>query len=123
MSKIEKTLVYDFDKLLTLIEEGVVNTSKTATLEEATDFQSGNARCSIRVFERYSLTGSNRLSLSVTLFRNGDEPIHLSAITSGGAETAFFSYNTFGEIKFLDKFTEILCSDPQIGNQLKDSTE
>ena len=39
MSKIEKTLVYDFDKLLTLIEEGVVNTSKTATLEEATDFQ------------------------------------------------------------------------------------
>lgn len=123
MSKIEKTLVYDFDKLLTLIEDGVINTSKTATLEESTDFQSGNSRCSIRVFERYSMTGSNRLSLSVTVFQSGDEPIHLSAITSGGAETVFFSYNTFGEIKFLDKFTEILCSDPQIGNQLKDSTE
>ncbi len=123
MSKLEKTLVYDFDKLLAFIEEGVVNTSTTATLEESTDFQSGNSRCSVRVFERYSLTGSNRLSLSVTLFQSGGGPIHLSAITSGGAETVFFSYNTFGEIKFLDKFMEILCADPQISNQLVDSSE
>lgn len=118
MSKFEKQLNYDFDKLLRLIEDGVINTSATASLEESSDFQSGNARCSVRVFERYSLTGSNRLSLSIVLFQNDGGPVHFSAMTAGGAETVFFSYNTFGEEKFLDKVTDILCSEPDIAEQL-----
>lgn len=117
MAKLEATFFYDFDKLLKLIEEGVTDTSATATLEDTSDFQGGGARCSVRVFERYSLTGSNRLSLSVTLFQDGNGPVYLSAITSGGGES-IFSYNTFGEAKFLDKFREVLCSDHQLRNQI-----
>ena len=45
--------------------------------------------------------GNNRVSLSVTLFQNGDEGIHLSAITSGGSQAVFFKINTWGEEAFL----------------------
>lgn len=108
MAKLEKTLEEDFDQLLDRIKEGILNGSETASLEDASDFRSGDARCSVRVFERYSAIGSNRVSLNVTLFQNGDEPILLSAITAGGSQGIIFKINTFGEKAFLDKLREIL---------------
>ena len=108
MAKLEKTLSGNFNQILRNIEEGILSGSSSATLEESSNFISGDARCSVRVFERYSYTGSNRVSLSVTLFQNGDEPIRLSAITSGGSQAAFFKINTFGEKAFLDKLKEII---------------
>ena len=108
MAKFEKTLSGNFNQILRKIEEGILNGSTSATLEESSNFVSGNARCSVRVFERYSYTGGNRVSMNITLFQNGDEPIRLSAITAGGSQAAFFKINTFGEEAFLDKLKEIL---------------
>ena len=62
----------------------------------------------MRVFERYSMIGKNRVSLNVTLFQGPDGKIRLSAITSGGSQAMFFKVNTFGEEAFLDKLDEIL---------------
>ena len=70
--------------------------------------QSGSTRCSVRVFERYSALGSNRVSLNVTLFQGADGTIHLSAITSGGSQAVFFKINTFGEEAFLNKLEQLL---------------
>lgn len=108
MAKLEKTVNGNFNQILRKIEEGILNGSTSATLEESSNFISGDARCSVRVFERYSFSGKNRVSLNVTLFQNGDEPVKLSAITSGGSQAAFFKVNTFGEEAFLDKLKEIL---------------
>lgn len=82
--------------------------SVSASLEDASDFRSGEAQCSVRVFERYSYAGGNRVSLSVTLFQNGDGPIHLSAITAGGSQALFFKINTWGEENFLEKLRELI---------------
>lgn len=108
MSKYEKTVCGNFDELLHRIESGILNGSMSASLEERSDFRDGDARCSVRVFERYSYAGGNRLSMSVTLFQSGSQPIHLSAITSGGSQAMFFKINTWGEDSFLDKIKEIL---------------
>ena len=108
MAKLEKTLNGNFNQIIQNIEEGILNGSASATLEESSNFISGDARCSVRVFERYSFSGSNRVSLNVTLFQNGDEPVRLSAITSGGSQATLFKINTFGEEAFLDKLKEIL---------------
>ena len=54
MAKLEQTLYEDFDHLLNRIEDGIKAGSSSATLEEFSDFAAGNARCSVRVFERYS---------------------------------------------------------------------
>ncbi len=108
MAKLEHSLSGNFDQWLNVIEDGIMNGSMSATLEESSDFQCGDARCSVRVFERYSYTGGNRVSLNVTLFQNGDGPIHLSAITAGGSQALFFKINTWGEEAFLDKLRELL---------------
>lgn len=108
MAKLERTMQRDFRRLLAVIENGIINGSASASLEESSDFQEGNARCSVRVFERYSWTGSNRVSLSVTLFQSGDGPVHLSAIATGGSQAMFVKVNTWGEEAFLEKLAELL---------------
>ena len=108
MAKLEQIVNGDFHVLIKVIEDGILNGSMSASLEDSSDFRSGDARCSVRVFERYSYAGGNRVSLSVTLFQAGDGDIHLSAITSGGSQAMFFKINTWGEEAFLDKLKEIL---------------
>ena len=63
MAKFETTVNGDFNEVVKRIEDGILNGSFTASLEETSDFYSGDARCSVRVFERYSYSGSNRVSL------------------------------------------------------------
>ena len=108
MAKMERTLNGDFSEILNRIETGIMRGSATASLEDSSDFSSGDTRCAVRVFERYSALGSNRVSLNVTLFQGTDGVIHLSAITSGGSQAMFFKINTFGEEAFLDKLAKIL---------------
>ena len=108
MAKLETTLQGNFDEILTHIQKGIMGGSISATLEDASDFSDGYSRCSVRVFERYSWIGSNRVSLSVTLFQGENGVIRLSAITSGGSQAMFVKFNTFGEEAFLDKLRELL---------------
>lgn len=108
MAKLEQTLYGNFNQLLSQIEDGIINGSVSASLEDSSDFYEGGSRCSVRVFERYSYMGGNRVSMNVTLFQVGDGPIHLTAITAGGSQALFFKINTFGEEAFLDKLREIL---------------
>ena len=108
MAKLERVLHEDFKGLLVRIENGIMNGSVSASLEDGSDFVSNGCRCSVRVFERYSALGSNRVSMSVTMFQGTDGLVHLSAITSGGSQAMFFKINTFGEQAFLDKLAELL---------------
>ena len=107
MAKLERTFTGDFDTLLQKIEDGVLSGSVSASLEEASDYAASNSRCSVRVFERYSWSGSNRVSMNVTLYQAGDT-IHLCAITSGGSQATFFKINTLGEEAFLETLENIL---------------
>ncbi len=107
MAKFEKIINGNFNEILRRIEDGILNGSASATLEDSSDFCIGDTRCSVRVFERYSYMGSNRVSLNVTLFGSGDT-IQLSAITSGGSQAMFFKINTLGEEAFLNKLIDIL---------------
>ena len=108
MAKLEQLLTGDFDAILERIEDGIKSGSVSATMEGWSDFQEHSCRCAVRVFERYSYIGGNRVSLNVTLFQSDGGPIHLSAITSGGSQALLFKLNTFGEEAFLDKLRELL---------------
>lgn len=108
MAKLEKTVRGDLREIMLKIEQGILHGSLSASMEDGSDFVSGASRVSVRVFERYSWIGSNRVSLSVTAFEAGDGMVHISAITSGGSQAVFFKLNTFGEEAFLDKLRELL---------------
>ena len=108
MAKFETFIQTDFDSLKHRIEEGILQGSISASLEDGSDFVEGDCRCSVRVFERYSSLGHNRVSMNVTLFQSNDGPVHVSAITSGGSQAVFFKLNTLGESAFLDCLRNIL---------------
>ena len=69
----------------------------------------GAFRCAVRVYERYSWTGGNRVSLSMTLAGSQGE-YFLSAITSGGSQGVFLKLNTFGEDAFLSTISGVVQS-------------
>ena len=74
MAIFEKTIRNkNFDKLLRKLEQEIPDSSWSADLEAGSDFKEGDARCSVRVFERYSMMGGNRLSLTLTMFQNADQ--------------------------------------------------
>ena len=108
MAKLEKTLSGNFDQILQRIEDGVLGTSVSASLEDSCDWQGEDSRCSVRVFERYSYAGGNRVSMNVTLFQAGKGPVKVCAITSGGSQAMFFKLNTWGEESFLDSLNRAL---------------
>lgn len=108
MAKLEKIITGKFEDVLEKIEDGILDGSISASLEDSSDFVDGKTRCSVRVFERYSTIGSNRVSLNVTLFQNNDSKIYLSAITSGGSQAMLFKVNTLGEEAFLNKLKKII---------------
>ena len=98
----------EFAELLRKLENEIPDSSWSADLEAGSDFKEGDARCSVRVFERYSMMGGNRLSLTLTMFQNADSPVRLSAITAGGSQAVFFKVNTLGEESFLDDVKDLL---------------
>lgn len=108
MAKLVHSLSGDFNAILSKITNGILNGSASASLEESWDVRGDTSRCSVRVFERYSWTGENRVSMSVTLYQENGGPVRLCAITSGGSQALFFKMNTFGEEAFLDTLREIL---------------
>lgn len=101
ISKLECALQIDFDSLLTLLDESIQSSAISASLEDKSNFTINGVRCAVRVYERYSLIGSNRVSLNLTLLSAG-AAVFLSAITSGGSQAMLFKVNTLGEGAFLE---------------------
>ncbi|RGF51593.1 hypothetical protein DW006_05540 [Eubacterium sp. AF36-5BH] len=108
MAKLEKVVHGNFDTILKKIERGIMGGSVSASLEDSSNIRVGDTRCSVRVFERYSYTGGNRVSLNVTLLTTGDDKVYVSAISAGGSKGVFLKINTFGEETFLSKLRELL---------------
>ena len=108
-SKLERHLTGNFDDLLAYLHTGILNGSTSASYEEGSDYSSTDFRCAVRVYERYSFVGGNRVSLTLTLVGQEDQ-IFLSAITSGGSQAVLFKINTLGEKSFLDQTAELLDS-------------
>lgn len=102
MAKYEQALVGNFEDLLNHVHNDIVKGSVSATFEDGSDIDLGQIRMAVRVYERYSMMGGNRVSLSITILGNGQN-LFVSAITSGGSQAMLFKINTFGESTFLEQ--------------------
>ena len=101
MAKYERQLTGDFDVVLDRLFDAVMNGSMSASYEDGSDWDANGVRCAVRVFERYSWMGGNRVSMNLTLVGHGSS-LFLSAITSGGSQAVFWKVNTMGEESFLE---------------------
>ena len=100
MAKYERSLTGDFDSLLNWIHRDITNGSISVSYEDGSDIVIGEVKTAVRVYERYSAIGGNRVSMNVTIVGNGDN-LFVTAITSGGSQAVFFKINTIGENAFL----------------------
>ncbi|MBE5786068.1 MAG: hypothetical protein E7324_00845 [Clostridiales bacterium] len=107
MAQYEAHLQGNFNDLLNYIEHQVMQGSSSASREGGSFYEIDGVRCAVRVYERYSYMGGNRLSLNVTLFGKDDE-LYLTAVTAGGSQALFFKINTWGEQSFLAKFVKAI---------------
>ena len=90
-----------FSETLDKIHDGILNGSMSASYEDGSDWEKDDVKCAVRVYERYSAFGGNRVSLNVTLVGT-DGDLFLTGITSGGSQAVLFKINTVGEDAFLD---------------------
>ena len=110
MAKYERHLRGDFNhfnSLLQTLDREILGRSISASFQGGSDFSVGDVRCSVRVYERYSVIGSNRLAANITLLGNGED-LFLSVISSGGSQAMFFKINTWGESAFTEKIAKIV---------------
>ncbi len=107
MAKLEKQVHGNFDSILNSLHQAVLEGSISASYEDGSDFAQGDFRCAVRVYERYSWSGGNRVSLTLTLAGCGGN-YFLSAITAGGSQATFFKLNTWGEEAFLDTIAPVV---------------
>ncbi len=71
MAKYEREIRGDFQDLLDWLHNDITERSPTATYEDGSDHRIGETRLAVRVYERYSMAGSNRVSLNITLMGRG----------------------------------------------------
>ena len=106
MAKVEMELHGDFDQTLEYFHKGILDGSMSASFEDESYWQRSGVRCCVRVYERFSMTGGNRLSMTLTLVGDGEE-LFLSAITAGGSQGLLLKFNTWGEVSFLNSLRKL----------------
>lgn len=107
MAKYEKRFTGEYFQVLEQLDQAILNGSASASRTDESRLDLGGVLCTVRVYERYSFTGGNRVSLTLTLLGDEDQ-LFLSAITAGGSQAMFFKLNTLGEEAFLDTIRETL---------------
>jgi hypothetical protein len=102
MAQYQHELTADVDGFVAYLDRAIPQGSITAKFEAASDIRIGDARMVVRVYERFSAIGGNRVSLCISILAVG-QMLALSAVTAGGSQAMFFKVNRFGEDAFLDQ--------------------
>ena len=80
MTNYEAHIKGDFDELLDLLQRELL---KSAAESNRDEYQSGNVRCVVRVYEEYSSWRKNYAGLAIMLVENGAD-LFVSAMPLGG---------------------------------------
>ena len=95
-----RSLTGSADAVAAHLDEVITRGSVSATVENRDELAIGDARLILRTYERYSMTGGNRLTLSASILAVGEQ-MEVALTTSGGSQALFWKVNTFGEEAFM----------------------
>lgn len=109
MAKYVQSVKTDVNRLAEYIERSVMRGSASASLEEKQVIFYHDLTCYVMAFERYSYTGGNRVSMTITLLGNEDE-CEVVGVATGGSQAVLFKINTWGEESFLDTLRDALAN-------------
>ena len=83
MAKYETELAGDFGGVLSLLEYSIQESGGSVELVDRTDYDLGDTRVAVRVYDRYYFRTASRASLTLTVVGHGDR-VMVSAIGAGG---------------------------------------
>lgn len=93
-----------------LIDETIMRSS-SASIEAKGSYNVANQVVIMKVYERYSFSGGNRVSLSVLMIGNENaDKTCVYAVSSGGSTGVFFKVNRIGENSFLEKLDSVFAN-------------
>ena len=100
MAKYERTVSGNFSAIVNTLHNAVMNGSISASLEDESDLSNGPFRCLVRVYERYSWFGSNRVSMTLAVAGTARK-YKVTVITAGGRGAVLFKPPRGGEKSLL----------------------
>lgn len=92
----------NFNLVINELHKQIMATSMSVHLEDKESVRFNNFKTELRVYERYSFLGKNRVSLTLMLVEY-ENNLKLTLISSGGSQAIFFKINRFGESAFINK--------------------
>ncbi|NLW29012.1 MAG: hypothetical protein GXY98_03810 [Erysipelothrix sp.] len=101
MAKYERRINRSLQEVVSICHDTIIKGSMSASFEDGSSFIYDGVHCEVRVYERYSYLGQNRVSLNLTVVGDNNS-CQVSCITSGGSQAMLFKINTFGESSFLN---------------------
>ena len=107
MAKYSCELHGSFQHFCQFLKNELIKSSFSASIEDEHYYDIHDVHVGILILERYSYTGGNRLSLSITITEYQNH-LQVTAISSGGSQAMFFKINTLGEDAFLNKLKEAI---------------
>ncbi len=100
MAKYVKEFEGDYDQFIDYLKKRILEGSLSVNLEESQKTVINDVTCTVLVYERYSYSGGNRVSMNITIL-GYHKHIHIIGVSAGGSQATFFKINTFGEESFL----------------------
>ncbi|RHW40354.1 hypothetical protein D1B31_12450 [Neobacillus notoginsengisoli] len=96
MAKYEKTIIGDFEKVVNRLERDIGNSGMSMKLVDESNYNSGDTKIAVRVFDKFFMRNGNRASLSLTVvgYRRN---IFISAIGAGGGQGVFVNFSLGAE--------------------------
>ena len=101
MAKFEKTIVGNFEEVITRLQNEIMNSGMSMELVDESNYNSGDTNIAVRVYDKYFMRNGNRASLSLTVAGHGND-IFISAIGAGGGQGIIFNFSLGAEEELVD---------------------
>lgn len=89
MAKYERWVSGEFGEVLTVLEKEILQNGRGLELVDQSDFEVGENRLAVRVYDKYFFRTGSRASLTLTVAGIGNE-VFISSIGAGGGEGIAF---------------------------------
>lgn len=101
MAKFEKHVRGEFSNIVQKLDDEIVNSSLSMRLVDESNYENGEVRIAVRVYDKYFMRNGNRASLSLTIAGNGNS-IFISAIGAGGGSGVIFNFSLGAETEMVE---------------------
>ncbi len=107
MAKYEKSFKGNFDLVLKLLDDEIIESAVSMECVDSSDYCIGDINVSIRVYDKHFYRNGNRASLNLTLIGKEDD-LFVCAIGSGGGSGVFFNFSWGAEESMTSLVEKIL---------------